>query len=140
MQEAARHMRAGGRIINISSNGAVSAPVPGSAIYGMWKSALTAMTHALSREFAPEGITVNAIQPGPTKTDEAFDMEDLLIAQVPAGRLADVAKLASLVAYLAGPDAGFINGAAVNNRWRDDRIKWEPETKGVCFRRYRFEL
>jgi len=113
MQEAARHMRAGGRIINVSSNVAVSAAVPGASIYGLSKSALTAMTRSLAHEFAPKGITVNAIQPGPTMTDMTSGMEEFILGRVPAGRMADASEPAALVAYLSGPDAGFINGAAI---------------------------
>lgn len=113
MQEAGRHLQSGGRIINVSSNVAVSAAVPGASVYGLSKSALTAMTRALAHEFAPRGITVNAIQPGPTTTDMTSGMEDLIIGRVPAGRMANASEPAALVAYLAGPDAGFINGAAV---------------------------
>jgi 3-oxoacyl-[acyl-carrier protein] reductase len=113
MQEAARHMQAGGRIINVSSNVAVSAAVPGSSVYGLSKSAVTAMTRSLAHEFAPKGITVNAVQPGPTVTDMTSGMEDFIIGRVPAGRMAAASEPAALVAYLAGPDAGFINGAAV---------------------------
>ena len=113
MQEAARHMQAGGRIINVSSNVAVSAAVPGASVYGLSKSALTAMTRSLAHEFAPRGITVNAIQPGPTSTDMTSGMEDYIIGRVPAGRMAKASEPAALVAYLAGPDAGFINGAAI---------------------------
>lgn len=113
MQEAGRHMRSGGRIINVSSNVAVSASVPGASVYGLSKSALTAMTRSLAHEFAPKGITVNAIQPGPTTTDMTSGKEDFIIGMVPAGRMANTSEPASLVAYLAGPDAGFINGAAV---------------------------
>jgi len=113
MQEAGRHLQSGGRIINVSSNVAVSAAVPGASVYGLSKSALTAMTRALAHEFAPRGITVNAIQPGPTTTDMTSGMEDFIIGRVPAGRMANASEPASLVAYLAGPDAGFINGAAV---------------------------
>lgn len=113
MQEAARHMQAGGRIINISSNVAVSAAVPGASVYGLSKSALTAMTRSLAHEFAPKGITVNAIQPGPTMTDMTSGMEEFILGRVPAGRMADASEPAALVAYLSGPDAGFINGAAI---------------------------
>jgi len=115
MQEAARHMQPGGRIINVSSNTAVRSAVSGSSIYGMSKSAVTAMTRSLAHEFAPKGITVNAIQPGPTKTDMTGGegMEAYIIGMVPLGRMADASEPAALVAYLAGPDAGFISGAAV---------------------------
>ena len=113
MQEAARHMQAGGRVINVSSNTAVSARVPGSTVYGMSKSAVTAMTRSLAHEFAPRGITVNAIQPGPTRTDMTAGREDYIISMVPAGRMADASEPAALVAYLAGPDAGFINGTGL---------------------------
>ena len=113
MQEADRHMEAGGRIINVSSNVAVSAAVPGSSVYGLSKSAVTAMTRSLAHEFAPKGITVNAVQPGPTATDMTSGMEDFIIGRVPAGRMAAASEPAALVAYLAGPDAGFINGASI---------------------------
>lgn len=113
MQEAARHMQTGGRIINVSSNTAISAKVPGSAVYGMSKSAVTAMTRSLAHEFAPRGITVNAIQPGPTHTDMTAGREDYIIGMVPAGRMADASEPAALVAYLAGPDAGFISGTGL---------------------------
>lgn len=113
MQEAARHMQAGGRIINVSSNAAVSAAVPGASVYGLSKSAVTAMTRSLAHEFAPKGISVNAIQPGPTKTDMTAGMEDFILSRVPAGRMADASEPAALVAYLAGPDASFINGAGI---------------------------
>lgn len=113
MQEAGRHMQSGGRIVNVSSNVAVSAAVPGASVYGLSKSALTAMTRSLAHEFAPRGITVNAIQPGPTTTDMTSGMEDFILGRVPAGRMADASEPAALVAYLAGPDAGFINGAAM---------------------------
>lgn len=113
MQEATRHMQAGGRIINVSSNVAVSAAVPGASVYGLSKSAVTAMTRSLAHEFAPKGITVNAIQPGPTKTDMTTGMEEFILSRVPAGRMAEASEPAALVAYLAGPDAGFINGAAI---------------------------
>lgn len=113
MQEAAKHMQAGGRIINVSSNAAVSAAVPGASVYGLSKSAVTAMTRSLAHEFAPKGITINAIQPGPTTTDMTSGMEDFILSRVPAGRMADASEPAALVAYLAGPDAGFINGAGL---------------------------
>ncbi|RYE60761.1 MAG: SDR family oxidoreductase [Hyphomicrobiales bacterium] len=113
MQEAARHMQAGGRIINVSSNVAVSAAVPGASVYGLSKSAVTAMTRSLAHEFAPKGISINAIQPGPTKTDMTAGMEEFILSRVPAGRMADASEPAALVAYLAGPDASFINGAAI---------------------------
>lgn len=113
MQEAARHLQSGGRIVNVSSNVAVSAAVPGSSVYGLSKSALTAMTRSLAHEFAPKGITVNAIQPGPTATDMTSGKEEFILGRVPAGRMAHASEPAALVAYLVGPDAGFINGAAV---------------------------
>lgn len=113
MQEAALHLQSGGRIVNVSSNVAVSAAVPGSSVYGLSKSALTAMTRSLAHEFAPKGITVNAIQPGPTTTDMTSGKEEFILGRVPAGRMAHASEPAALVAYLVGPDAGFINGAAV---------------------------
>jgi cyclic-di-GMP-binding biofilm dispersal mediator protein len=67
--EAARRMPEGGRIIVIGSVNGDRVPFPGLSAYSMSKSALQGMARGLARDFAPRGITVNVVQPGPIDTD-----------------------------------------------------------------------
>jgi 3-oxoacyl-[acyl-carrier protein] reductase len=69
VQEASKHMGEGGRIVNIGSMVADRTGFPGAAFYGMTKAAVASMTRGFAIDLAPRGITVNNIQPGPTKTD-----------------------------------------------------------------------
>lgn len=78
MQEAARHLEEGGRIINISS-GITLLGSAGGALYGGTKGAVEQFTQAAAKEPAPRGITVNTVSPGMTETD-------LLLSSVPARR------------------------------------------------------
>src|SRR6516164_335655 len=68
-QAAVRHMKDGGRIINIGSCNAERMPFVGGAIYAMSKAALVGLVKGLARDLGPRGITVNNIQPGPVDTD-----------------------------------------------------------------------
>lgn len=68
-QEATRHMRAGGRIINIGSINADRTPIAGGAVYAMSKASLVGFTKGLARDLGPRSITVNNVQPGPVETD-----------------------------------------------------------------------
>src|ERR1041385_6948411 len=68
-QAAAKHMKEGGRIINIGSCNAERTPFVGGAVYAMSKSALVGLVKGLSRDLGPRGITINNIQPGPVDTD-----------------------------------------------------------------------
>lgn len=68
-QTAVRHMRAGGRIINIGSNVAERAVFPGFSLYAMSKTALIGLTKALGRELGGKAITVNLVNPGATDTE-----------------------------------------------------------------------
>ncbi|BBP75704.1 3-oxoacyl-ACP reductase FabG [Pseudomonas gingeri NCPPB 3146 = LMG 5327] len=115
-QEAARHMGDGGRIINIGSTNAERMPFAGGATYAMSKSALVGLTKGLARDLGPRGITVNNVQPGPVDTDmNPADSEfaDSLISLMAGGRYGRVEEIASFVAYLAGPEAGYITGASL---------------------------
>jgi 3-oxoacyl-[acyl-carrier protein] reductase len=62
-------MGRGGRIITTGSVTADRSGFPGASVYSMTKGAVAAMTRGLARDLGPRGITVNAIQPGPTKTE-----------------------------------------------------------------------
>jgi len=81
----------------------------------MTKGAVASMTRGLARDLGPRGITVNAIAPGPTETDMTADPDVRAIVRplMSLGRLGTVHEIASLAAYLAGPDAGFVTGASL---------------------------
>ncbi|MEB0046548.1 MULTISPECIES: 3-oxoacyl-ACP reductase family protein [unclassified Pseudomonas] len=115
-QEAARHMTDGGRIINIGSVNADRVPVAGGAIYALSKSAIVGLTKGLARDLGPRGITVNNVQPGPVDTDmnpAEGEFASQLTALMALGRYGKDHEIASFVAYLAGPEAGFITGASL---------------------------
>jgi NAD(P)-dependent dehydrogenase (short-subunit alcohol dehydrogenase family) len=112
---AAPHLPAGGRIISIGSCLAKRTPAAGLSLYAMSKSALAGMTHGLARDLGPRSITVNLVHPGSTDTDmnpadgEGADGERALSA---LGRYAEPEEIASVVAFLAGPDSAFVTGAS----------------------------
>ncbi|NIF16787.1 3-oxoacyl-ACP reductase family protein [Pantoea sp. Cy-639] len=115
-QAAARHMGQGGRIINIGSTNAERMPFAGGAPYAMSKSALVGLTKGLARDLGPQGITVNNVQPGPVDTDmnpASGEFAESLIPLMAIGRYGQASEIASFVAYLAGPEAGYITGASL---------------------------
>ncbi|KQV66113.1 3-oxoacyl-ACP reductase family protein [Rhizobium sp. Root1220] len=114
-QAAAKHMKEGGRIINIGSVVADRSAFPTASVYSMTKGAVASMTRGLSRDLGPRGITVNNVQPGPTSTDMNSDKSshEMLAQLIALGRLGKDTEIASLVAYLAGPEASFITGASL---------------------------
>jgi 3-oxoacyl-[acyl-carrier protein] reductase len=115
-QEAARHMGEGGRIITIGSVNADRMPFTGGSVYAMTKAAVAGLTRGLARDLGPRGITVNTVQPGPVDTD--MNPKDGTLAEavkglVALGRYGEAEEIAGLVAYLAGPEAGFVTGASL---------------------------
>jgi 3-oxoacyl-[acyl-carrier protein] reductase len=116
-QEAAKHLGPGGRIVNIGSVTAERQPSElfGTSVYLMCKSAIAGLTRGLARELGPKGITVNTVQPGSIHSDlKPKDVADHWIAATPVGRLGTPEDVASVVAYLASPEAAFVNGATWN--------------------------
>lgn len=116
-QEAARHMRDGGRIINIGSTNADRIPVAGGAVYAMSKSALVGLAKGMARDLGPRRITVNNVQPGPVDTEmNPADGEsaEQLKALMALHRYGKAEEIAGFVAYLAGPEAGYITGASLS--------------------------
>jgi 3-oxoacyl-[acyl-carrier protein] reductase len=115
VQAAVPHMREGGRVITTGSVTADRIGFPGASVYGMTKGAVAALTRGLARDLGPRGITVNTIQPGPTETDMNADENSraLLRSLMALGRMGKDTEVASLVAYLAGSESGFVTGAAL---------------------------
>lgn len=113
-QAAARHMKQGGRIINIGSTNAQRMPFAGGATYAMSKSALVGFVKGLARDLGPRGITVNNVAPGPVDTDmnpEAGEFGAALHGLMAIPRHGKADEIAAMVAYLAGPEAAFVTGA-----------------------------
>ena len=112
-QEAMRHLPVGGRIINISSNLAITPPATAVA-YAASKAAVNALTEGLARELGVRGITVNAVAPGGARTEMIADVEpeviDWLISTTPLGRLAEPEDIADVVAFLASDAARWVTG------------------------------
>lgn len=107
--------RGWGRIVNVTTMVAHFG-MAGAALYGSSKAALGLLTLAWAAEFGAHGVTVNAVAPGPTRTPGAAqfgDAVDQLARAAPAGRAALPAEIAAAVLYLASPEAGFVNGAAL---------------------------
>jgi|SRR5579862_7722680 len=116
IQTAVAAMRDGGRIMTIGSVAAVRTGVPGASVYSMTKSALVGLVRGAAIDLASRGITVNNIQPGPTETDmnpPDSPHADWLTKSIPLRRFGKDFEIASLVAYLATKDAGFITGASL---------------------------
>ncbi len=105
-----------GRIVVISSGAALSG-LPGQVAYSASKAGLLGMTKTIAAENAGRGITANAILPGMVATEKVRAMPkkvlDRLDAALPAGRMAEPAEVASLVAYLASEDAGYVTGQQI---------------------------
>ncbi len=113
-QAAVKHMKEGGRIINIGSTNAERMPFAGGGVYAMSKSALQGLVQGSSRDLGPRGITINNVQPGPIATDiipSEGKFAEMLKKHIAVVRYDTVEEVAGLVAYLAGPESGYITGA-----------------------------
>lgn len=114
LREAARRLRDGGRIMNVSTS-VVGLKLEGYGVYAATKAAVETLTGILAKELRGRSITVNAIAPGPTATDLFLNgKSEALVAQLakmaPLERLGTPQDIAASVAFLAGPDGGWVNG------------------------------
>jgi len=114
LREAASRIRNGGRIVNFSST-TLALNMPGYALYNATKAAVEAFTHVFAKELRGRGVTVNAVAPGPVATslflDGKTDEQIASFARMPPlERLGQPDDIASVVAFLVGADAGWING------------------------------
>jgi 3-oxoacyl-[acyl-carrier protein] reductase len=117
LRHAARTMRDGGRIVNLSTLNTVRT-APGIASYAASKGAVEQLTKVAAAELGPRGITVNAVCPGATDTDllrRSNTAEALagVPAITPLRRLGEPADIADVVGMLVGPDARWITGQIV---------------------------
>jgi len=114
LQEAARRLRDGGRIVNVST-AKTALPSRGVAIYAASKAAVEQFTLVAARELGGRGITVNTVSPGAADTEmlraanppEAIER---FKAATPLGRLGQPADIADVVAFLVSPDARWLTG------------------------------
>lgn len=117
LREAARRLRSGGRIVNLSSS-VVGLYQPTYAVYAATKAGVEAMTHVLTKELRGRNITVNTVAPGPTATSlfldgKPQDVIDRLAKLAPLERLGQPEDIAAAVSVLAGPDGAWINGQTI---------------------------
>ncbi|MFS0892686.1 SDR family NAD(P)-dependent oxidoreductase [Microbacterium sp. 179-I 3D3 NHS] len=115
---------AGGAIVNLSSIGGLASLGRGNYAYSIAKSGIIALTRDLAVEWAPYGIRVNAVAPSQVNTEGFRDLVDApdvahgqalghALRGIPLGRLAEPEEVASVILFLAGPDASFVTGATL---------------------------
>ena len=128
MQFAARHMRTGGRMINLSSISGRSGR-PDQAHYAAAKCGVISLTQSAALAFASQGITVNAVCPGVVDTPMTMGIHEIrastlgitpeeslarMVARIPLGRVEKTEDVAGVVSFLCSPDAAYITGQSLN--------------------------
>lgn len=117
-REGARLMQQGGRggaIVNVSSSAVLSGEGP--SHYCASKAGVMGLTRSIARELAPDGIRVNTLVPGPTKTPMMADIPEewtqAMIDAIPLGRMGEPDEVARVASFLASDDASFMTGQNV---------------------------
>jgi len=107
--------KSGGRIVNITS-GQFQGPMPGELAYATTKGAVDALTITLSAELAHLGITVNAINPGPTDTGWMTEViKSELTPMFPFGRIGEPKDVAKMIKFLVSEEADWITGQIIHS-------------------------
>jgi NAD(P)-dependent dehydrogenase (short-subunit alcohol dehydrogenase family) len=108
--------RGSGAIVNVST-AAASASLAEAPVYGSTKAALESLTRSWAAAFGANGIRVNTVAAGPTRTDAAIDTlgdgVEQMGSQTPLGRTADPREIAEAIVFLASPRASYLTGATV---------------------------
>lgn len=107
--------KSGGRIVNLTS-GQFQGPMPGELAYATTKGAVDALTITLSAELAPLGITVNAVNPGPTDTGwMTEDIKNELAPKFPFGRIGTPRDVTKIIKFLVSDEADWITGQVIHS-------------------------
>jgi 3-oxoacyl-[acyl-carrier protein] reductase len=112
-----------GRIVNVSSVGARTGGISDSAVYNSTKAAIIALTKNFARNYGGSGVTCNAVAPGFVESFMTSHLSEhervTYVNQIPSGRPAAPSEIASVVGFLAGDGASYVNGATldVNGGW-----------------------
>jgi 3-oxoacyl-[acyl-carrier protein] reductase len=114
LQEAARRVRDGGRIVAVSTLNTVL-PYPSNALYSASKAAVEQFAAIAAKELGARGITVNTVSPGATDTDmlrgaNPEEVLRLMRSMSPLGRLGEPADVGDVIAFLVGPDGRWMTG------------------------------
>ncbi|KAF2144645.1 uncharacterized protein K452DRAFT_222379 [Aplosporella prunicola CBS 121167] len=117
-QAVVPHLRAPGRIVNVSST-TTRRSYATLSVYSAAKAGLEAMSRSLSYELGPAGHTINVVQPGPVQTEMMRDVPDDWVKEMKQNtpcenRLGTPEDIARVVAFLAGPDSRWITGQCIS--------------------------
>jgi len=117
-KESLKHMKAGGTIVNVSSLAAVQPNLNHNHAYGVSKAGILALTRSLALQFAPLGIRINAICPGPFDTDMTSDWSpeyrSRKIEGIPLHKIGKPLEAAQCILFLASELSSFVCGAVLH--------------------------